>query len=123
MVLELDDFSFTSCGEVYKECTLVLQSAVSKTLEMKWCLNRRVAYHARCSGKLLTIEMESLDEEIGVVETRNGKPRKGVHHIGMEIPPVFEIDSIGLRRQGIHIERCRDIGVETVEIIELMTGV
>ena len=83
---------------VHKYHTMILQTAVAYSFEVQRGLYRSIAYHSRTTGEVLAIDVESLQQEVGMIETGNGKPRQGIHHIGMVVPTILRHDTLCLWR-------------------------
>ena len=101
----------------------ILVSATADTLKAQGCLYGRIANESGDTGEAVAVEAETFDEEIGVIEACDGEARQCLHHVGMEVPTIFEVEACRLRREGICIESRRDIGIETMKVVELLTGV
>ena len=54
-----------------------------------------------------------------MVESRDGKARQRVLHVATEVLTVFPLETLGGLSQRIVIEHCGDLGVKTVEIVEI----
>ena len=88
---------------VHEEDGPVLQSTVSDALKVQGSLNGGISHHAGSPSEVLAIEVESLDEEIGLVETRHGKPSGIALHVLMEILAVHLAESVRTAGKGIHV--------------------
>ena len=89
---------------MHEEQTVILQTAITHSLEHQRCLNRLIPEHTCCTVERLTILMESPEEEISMIEACQGKTWQGVLHIRMEIPTVFLFQTCRLGGQGVVIE-------------------
>ena len=101
--LKLDGFD-TVFGQVMDEQQrAVLQSAVADALELQRCLHGLVAKHACCAIERLSVFVQALQEEEGVIEARHGKAWRSDHHVSMEIRAVLVTEVACFCRQRIQV--------------------
>ena len=108
---------------VHKYHTMILQTAIAYSFEVQRGLYWGIAHHSRTAGEVLAIDMESFQQEVGMIETGNGKPRQGIHHIGMVVPTILRHDTLCLWRQQIGVEWSRNIGVKLIEVLQLIARI
>ena len=83
---------------VYKQYAAVFVStAITHALKTKRCLYWCIAHGTWSTRKLVAIEVETSDKEESLVETCNGEARKGLYHVGMEIPAILLLEAGGTR--------------------------
>ena len=73
---------------------MVLQPSVAHALKHQRGLDGRIAEHTLSTIEILTILMESHQEEVGMIESRQGETRQRLHHISVEIPAVFLLQTV-----------------------------
>ena len=88
-----DGFNTLFWHIVYQLDATVLEASVTYALEVQRCLHGCIAYHTRPAGKVLTVEMQSFDEEEGVVEAHGCKASRVTLHVLMEVPAIFQLEA------------------------------
>ena len=119
--LEMNSLYAMSRQIVYKQYAAVfVAAAVAHRLEAQRGLYRGVAHRAGSTRKPVAIEEEASDEEEGLVETCDGEARKGLNHVGMEVPAILLLESGGARRERVVVEVARYIHLILVEVVEVI---
>lgn len=101
----------------------VLHTAIADALKMERRLKRRIPHHARRAIETIAIEMESLDEEVGLVEARGSKAGMVALHVLLEIAAVLLGKARGAQRQRIHVVCRRDIDIKLIVVVQVVTSV
>ena len=99
------------------------QTAIAITLKLQRCLHRGIAEHAVCPIEALAVLVQSFQEEIGVVEARDGKARQRALHVAAEVLTILTLKALGTYGQRIIIEHRGDIRVVLVEILKIRPGI
>ena len=99
------------------------QTAVAITLKLQRCLHRRIAEHTLSTIETLAVLVQSFQEEVGVVKTRDGKARQRALHVAAEVLAILTLKALRAHRQGIIVEHRWDIRVVLVEILKIRPGI
>ena len=108
---------------VYEKKCPVPQTAIAIAFKLQRGLYRRIAKHTGSTIEGLAILMQSPQEEVGMVETSQGKARQLRRHVCTEIPTVLLLKPLRGGRQRVIIEYRRDIGIKLIQVFQVAAGV
>ena len=102
---------------------LVAKPAVAIAFELQRCLNGRITEHPHGTIEGLPILMQSLQEEVGMVEACDGETRQLVLHVAGEVLTILPLELLSGRRQRVIIEYRRYVGIVFVVVLQIPVGI
>ena len=111
------------CLIVHKQESSVLHTSALHIMELQRCLQWHIGALLLGAYKLAAILMQSSDKELCLVVACYGETRQSLPHVRLKPAAIGTLQVGCLRSKRIIIERCGDIGIVDVLVVEIHLGI
>ena len=107
------------CLIVHKQESSVLHTSALHIMELQRCLQWHIGALLLGAYKLAAILMQSSDKELCLVVACYGETRQSLPHVRLKPAAIGTLQVGCLRSKRIIVERCGDIGIVDVVVVEI----